>query len=106
MSGVIIISGVFFSVLLFFMGIFCGVTTLDDLKNDTRAQLLFVLGLLAISVEASIFCTNVIKYCSESSRAKMEFSMDEYSMGKKTIVVEKGDTTKTNTIYFFEEKKK
>ena len=25
-------------------------------------------------------------------------------MGKKTIVVEKGDTIKTNTIYFFEEK--
>lgn len=25
-------------------------------------------------------------------------------MSKKTIVVEKGDTIKTNTIYFFEEK--
>ena len=36
----------------------------------------------------------------------MEFSLDEYDMSKKTIVVEKGDTIKTNTIYFFEEKNK
>ena len=90
MEGVII-SGLLFSVALFFTGIFCGATTLDDLKNNTKAQL---------------FCAGINKCCSESSKAKMEFSLDEYDMSKKTIVVEKGDTIKTNTIYFFEEKNK
>ena len=36
----------------------------------------------------------------------MEFSLDEYDMSKKTVAIEKGDTTKTNTIYFFEKKDK
>lgn len=36
----------------------------------------------------------------------MEFSMDEYDMSKKTVAIEKGDTTKTTTIYFFEKKDK
>lgn len=105
MEGVIIL-GLLFSVALFFTGIFCGAITLDDLKNDTKAQLLFVLCVLATSAEATLFCATINKCCSESSKAKMEFSLDEYDMSKKTIVVEKGDTIKTNTIYFFEEKNK
>ena len=74
--------------------------------NNTKAQLLFVLCVLAISIETTLFCESINKCCSESSKAKMEFSLDEYDMSKKTIVVEKGDTIKTNTIYFFEEKNK
>jgi len=103
MEGVIIL---FFSVALFFTGIFCGTIIFDDLKNNTKAQLLFVLCVLAISIETTLFCESINKCCSESSKAKMEFSLDEYDMSKKTIVVEKGDTIKTNTIYFFEEKNK
>lgn len=103
MEGVIIL---FFSVALFFTGIFCGTTIFDDLKNNTKAQLLFALCVLAISIETTLFCESINKCCSESSKAKMEFSLDEYDMSKKMIVVEKGDTIKTNTIYFFEEKNK
>lgn len=103
MEGVIIL---FFSVALFFTGIFCGTIIFDDLKNNTKAQLLFVLCVLAISVETTLFYAGINNCRSESSKAKMEFSLDEYDMSKKTIVVEKGDTIKTNTIYFFEEKNK
>lgn len=103
MEGVIIL---FFSVALFFTGIFCGTTIFDDLKNNTKELLLYVLCVLAMIVETTLFCESINKCCSESSKAKMEFSLDEYDMSKKTIVVEKGDTIKTNTIYFFEEKNK
>lgn len=103
MEGVIIL---FFSVALFFTGIFCGTTIFDDLKNNTKAQLLFALCVLAISIETTLFCESINKCCSESSKAKMEFSLDEYDMGKKTVAIEKGDTTKTTTIYFFEKKDK
>lgn len=105
MEGVII-SGLSFSAALFFTGIFCGAITLDDLKNDTKAQLLFVFCVFTISVNATLLCMNINKCCFENSKAKMEFSLDEYDMNKKTIVVEKGDTIKTNTIYFFEKKEK
>lgn len=103
MEGIIIL---FFSIALFFTGIFCGTTIFDDLKNNTKAQLLFVLCVLAISIETTLFCDSINKCCSENGKAKMEFSLDEYDMSKKTIVVEKGDTIKTNTIDFFEEKNK
>lgn len=105
MEGVII-SGLLFSFALFFTGLFCRETTPDELKNDTKVQLLLVLCVLTISVNATLLCMNINKCCSESSKAKMEFSLDEYDMSKKTIVVEKGDTIKTNTIYFFEKKEK
>lgn len=101
MEGVIIL---FFSVALFFTGIFCGTTIFDDLKNNTKAQLLFVLCVLAISIETTLFCDSINKCCSESSKAKMEFSLDEYDINKKTIVVEGNNSTKTDTVYFFARK--
>lgn len=103
MEGIIIL---FFSIALFFTGIFCGTTIFDDLKNNTKAQLLFVLCVVAISIETTLFCESINNCHSESSKAKMEFSLDEYDMGKKMIVVEKEDTIKINTIYFFEKKDK
>ena len=100
MEGVII-SGLLFSVALFFTGLFCRETTPDELKNDTKVQLLLVFCVLTISVNATLLCMNINKCCSESSKAKMEFSLDEYDMSKKTIVVEGNDSTKTDTVYFF-----
>ena len=67
---------------------------------------MLVLCVFVISFDAVLFCADINKYCSERSKAKMEFSMDEYDMSKKTVAIEKGDTTKTTTIYFFEKKDK
>ena len=105
MEGVII-SGLFFSVALFFTGLFCGETAPDEWKNDAKVFLLLVFCVPTISVSATLLCMNINKCRFENSKAKMEFSLDEYDMNKKTIVVEKGDTIKTNTIYFFEKKEK
>lgn len=68
MEGVII-SGLSFSAALFFTGIFCGAITLDDLKNDTKAQLLFVFCVFTISVNATLLCMNINKCCFENSKA-------------------------------------
>ena len=70
MEGVIIL---FFSVALFFTGIFCGTTIFDDLKNNTKAQLLFALCVLAISIETTLFCEVSTNVVLKAARRKWNF---------------------------------
>ena len=88
---IIVFSGLLFVVMLLLFGKVCAEILLDKLKYNLRTALLIILSIFGTAITGTLFFMSIDKYYKDS-KAKMEFSLDEYNVSEKPTIIEKGDT--------------
>lgn len=108
MSGVIGF-GIISATLLIMLGIIIGMTIAVAPekaveKFKMKHAIYIIAGFCGTLITITAFVGEIDRYRNKRI-SNMEYSLEKYDMFKKTTIVEKGDTIKTDTIYFFKEKK-
>lgn len=108
MNG-IVVTGTISAVLLIMLGMVIGLAIAVSPekaveKFEMKHAIYVIAGFCGMLVTIATFVGEINKCCNKRI-PNMEYSLEKYDMFKKTTIVEKGDIIKTDTIYFFKEKK-
>lgn len=95
---IIVFLGLLFVAMLLLFGKVCKDIIFDKLEYNLRTASLIILSILGIAITGALFLKS-IDNCYQSSKEKMEFSLDEYNMSEKPAIIEKGDTVKIEIIF-------
>lgn len=107
MNGVVV-TGIISAVLLIMLGMVIGMAIAVPPekvveKFEIKHAIYVVAGFCGTLITVATFIGEINRCCNKRI-SDMEYSLEKYDMLKKTTIVEKGDTIKTDTIYFFKEK--
>lgn len=108
MNGVVV-TGIISAVLLIMLGMVIGMAIVAPPekaveKFEMKHAIYVIAGFCGTLITVATFIGEINRCCNKRI-SNMEYSLEKYDMGKKTVTVEKGETIETDTVYFFKEKK-
>lgn len=106
----VVVTGTMSAVLLIMLGMVIGLAIAVPPekaveKFEMKHAIYVIAGFCGMLITIATFIGEINRCCSKRT-SNMEYSMEKYDMGKKTVTIEKGDAIKTDTVYFFEKKNK